>query len=69
MTFLLTDLEGSHPKQLTDGFSVAWNSKCSPGENVIAYTGRDASGILHIYIMDRYTARHHVTYAMWAFSC
>ena len=49
---LLMDLDGSHPKQLTDGSSVAWNPKSSPDEKVIAYTGRDVSGILHIYVMD-----------------
>jgi TolB protein len=52
VTLLLTDLDGSHPKQLTDGSSVIWNPKWSPDGKVIAYTGRDASGILHIYIMD-----------------
>ncbi len=30
VTLLLTDLDGSHPKQLTDGSSVAWNPKWSP---------------------------------------
>ncbi len=52
VTLLLTDLDGSHPKQLTDGSSVAWNPKSSPDGKVIAYTGRDANKILHIYIMD-----------------
>ncbi|HXA20606.1 MAG TPA: hypothetical protein VN380_26740 [Thermoanaerobaculia bacterium] len=52
VTLLLTDLDGSHPKQLTDGSSVAWNPKWSPDGKAIAYTGRDAGGILHIYIMD-----------------
>lgn len=52
VTLLLTDLDGSHPKQLTDGSSVAWNPKWSPDGKVIAYTGRDAGGVLHIYIMN-----------------
>jgi TolB protein len=49
---LLTDLDGSNPKQLTDGSSVIWSPKWSPDGKTIAFTGRDASHIQHIYLMD-----------------
>ena len=49
---LLTDLDGSNPKQLTDGSSVIWSPKLSPDGKLIAFTGRDANRIQHIYIMD-----------------
>jgi TolB protein len=52
VTLLLTELGGSHPKRLTDGSSVVWSPKWSPDGKVIAFTGRDASGVLHIYVMD-----------------
>ncbi|HXH40355.1 MAG TPA: hypothetical protein VNN08_17125, partial [Thermoanaerobaculia bacterium] len=34
------------------GSGVVWSPKWSPDEKVIAFTGRDASGVQHIYIMD-----------------
>jgi TolB protein len=49
---LLTDLDGSNPKQLTDGSSVVWSPKWSPDGKVIAFTGRDANKVQHIYLMD-----------------
>jgi TolB protein len=47
-----SDLDGSHPRQLSDGSSVVWSPRWSPDGKTIAFTGRDGRGILHIYLMD-----------------
>ena len=47
-----SDLDGTHPRQLSDGSSVVWSPRWSPDGKTIAFTGRDAKGILHIYLMD-----------------
>lgn len=48
----VSDLDGSGARQLTDGSSVVWNTRWSPDGKRIAFTGRDADGVLHVYVMD-----------------
>jgi TolB protein len=49
---LVATLDGSVIRQVTDGSSIAWNSQWSPDGRQIAYTGRDAGGILHVFVMN-----------------
>lgn len=45
--------DGSEPKEITDGSSIAWNSHWSPDGKQIAFTGRnDPKGELAIFIMN-----------------
>lgn len=44
--------DGSQPKEITDGSSIAWNSHWSPDGKQIAFTGRnDPKGELAIFVM------------------
>jgi TolB protein len=52
VTLFVSALDGSGKKQLTDGSSVAWNTRWSPDGKRIAFTGRDEKEILHVYVMD-----------------
>lgn len=45
-------LDGSDARALTDGTGVMWCSQWSPDGKRIAYTGRDATGELHVYVMN-----------------
>ena len=47
----VSGLDGANPQQLTDGAGVAWNTRWSPDGKWIAFTGRDAAEILHVYVM------------------
>jgi TolB protein len=49
---IVSDLDGTNARQLTDGTYVVWNSRWSPDGKQIAYTGRDASDMLHVYVMN-----------------
>jgi TolB protein len=49
---LVSTLDGSAVKQLTDGSSIAWNAQWSPDGRRIAYAGRDAGGVLHVFVMN-----------------
>lgn len=53
--------DGSSPKEITDGSSIAWNSQWSPNEQVIAFTGRDdPKSELAVFLMnaDGSSVRH-----------
>jgi Tol biopolymer transport system component len=53
--------DGSGPKEITDGSSIAWNSQWSPDGKMIAFTGRDdPKGELAVYLMnaDGSSVRH-----------
>jgi TolB protein len=49
---IVSDLDGSHARPLTDGTSVVWAPRWSPDGKRIAFTGRDAAQQLHIFIVD-----------------
>jgi len=49
---LVATLDGSAVRQVTDGSSIAWNAQWSPDGRQIAYTGRDAGGVLHVFVMN-----------------
>ena len=48
----LSGIDGSNPKQLTDGTGVVWNTRWSPDGKRIAFTGRDPQDVLHVYVME-----------------
>jgi Tol biopolymer transport system component len=51
VSLFVSGLDGSGKKQLTDGSGVAWNTRWSPDGKRIAFTGRDAQEVLHVYVM------------------
>jgi TolB protein len=56
--------DGSNPKEITDGSSVAWNSHWSPDGKQIAFTSRnDPKGELAVFVMNADgSARRQVTH-------
>lgn len=50
---MVSGVDGSNPKQITDGSSIAWNSHWSPDGKLLAFTGReDPAGELAVYVMN-----------------
>jgi len=49
---LVARLDGSAVQQITDGSSIAWNSRWSPDGREIAFTGRDAAGTLDVCVIN-----------------
>ena len=43
--------DGSAPRRLNDGASVAWNPEWSPDGTRVAFTGREESGNLQIFVV------------------
>jgi TolB protein len=53
--------DGSNPKEITDGSSIAWNSQWSPDAKMISFTGRDdPKSELAVFLMnaDGSSVRH-----------
>jgi TolB protein len=48
---MVSDLDGANAKQLSDGTSVVWGPRWSPDSKSIVYTGRDAAGQTHIWVV------------------
>jgi Tol biopolymer transport system component len=48
---IVSNLDGSEARQVTDGSSIAWNGRWSPNSQRIAYTGRSAEGGLAVFVM------------------
>jgi TolB protein len=46
-----SDPNGANMRQLSDGSGVIWSPRWSPDGKRIAYTGQDANGQTHIYLM------------------
>lgn len=64
-TRLMTSgLDGSDAQQITDGSSIAWNSRWSPDGKRIAFTGRnEPKGELAVFVMNADgSGRHQVTH-------
>ena len=50
---MVSALDGTNAKQITDGLSIAWNNHWSPDGKLIAFTGRnDPKGELAVFIMN-----------------
>lgn len=47
----VSNLDGSDAHQITDGSSIAWNRRWSPGGRTIAFTGKDSAGNLQVFLM------------------
>jgi TolB protein len=45
-------LDGSDARAISDGTGVMWCSRWSPDGKRIAFTGRDSTGELNVYVMD-----------------
>ena len=61
---MVSALDGSNAKQITDGSSIAWNNHWSPDGKRIAFTGRnDPKGELAVFVMNADgSSRHQVTH-------
>jgi len=50
---MVSALDGTNAKQITDGSSIAWNDHWSPDGKLIAFTGRnDPKGELAVFVMN-----------------
>jgi Tol biopolymer transport system component len=50
---MVSALDGTNAKQITDGSSIAWNNHWSPDGKLIAFTGRnDPKGELAVFVMN-----------------
>jgi Tol biopolymer transport system component len=52
MKLFMSDLDGSHARELTDGSGVAWGARWSPDGKRIAFGDRDSSQVLQIHVMN-----------------
>jgi TolB protein len=48
---MVSGLDGSDARQITEGSSVAWNRRWSPDGAMIAFTGKDSSGNAQVFLM------------------
>jgi len=51
MKMFVSNLDGSRPRQLTDGSGVVWGARWSPDGKRIAFADKDAKGNLHIFVI------------------
>jgi Tol biopolymer transport system component len=50
---MVSALDGSNPRQINDGRSIAWNNRWSPDDKQIAFTGRnEPKGELAVFVMN-----------------
>jgi Tol biopolymer transport system component len=52
MRLLIANLDGSAIQQINDGHSIAWNCRWSPSGKQIAFSGKDAGGAMHVFVMN-----------------
>lgn len=52
MKMFASSLDGSAARQLTEGNGVVWGARWSPDGKRIAFADRDASGNLHVFVVD-----------------
>lgn len=53
MQLIVSALDGSSPRTINDGKSIAWNNRWSPDGKRIAFTGRnDAKGELAVFVIN-----------------
>jgi TolB protein len=47
-----SDLDGANARPVTDGSGAVWGARWSSDGRRIAYGGRDAAGVLHVFVMN-----------------